>query len=198
MIQFRGCYVKYGETAALKSFVPGWGQFHNQHYLKGAVFQGLFVLTALSVLYLAMVQLEIGVATGRARALLLVGLLIIWEVALFDSYHFAIENRRRDAKRINLQLSIPVSGCDFSNEYFEEVAVTRNVSRFGACLLLSRKVTAGTELNLVFEGNVQSRGRVVWQKDTDDHLQSLVGLELLTPLNKNFLGGAANKAWPSF
>ncbi len=102
MIQFRGCYVKYGETAALKSFVPGWGQFHNQHYLKGAVFQGLFVLTALSVLYLAMVQLEIGVATGRARALLILGLLIIWEVALFDSYHFAIENRRRDAKRINV------------------------------------------------------------------------------------------------
>jgi PilZ domain len=196
MIQFRGCYVKYGETAALKSFVPGWGQFHNQHYLKGAVFQGLFVLTALSVLYLAMVQVEIGVATGRARALLILGLLIIWEVALFDSYHFAIENRRRDAKRINVAVSTFVSGLALNGENFEEVAVIQNLSKFGTCLFLSKKVGVGTELDLEFEGNVRSRGRVVWQKE-GSHFQNLVGVELLTPLKESFLLGMANPSTSS-
>ena len=192
MIQFRGCYVKYGNTAALKSFVPGWGQFHNKHYLKGAVFQSLFALAAFSVLYLAMVQIEIGLETSRARALLILGLLIVWEVALFDAYHFAIENRQRDAKRINVEVSASVSGCDLRHENFEEVAVTRNLSKFGTCLLLSKKVAIGTELDLEFEGKVRSRGRVVWQKETADHLQNLVGLELLTPLKESFLIGTAN------
>jgi hypothetical protein len=192
MIQFRGCYVKYGETAALKSFVPGWGQFHNQHYLKGAVFQGLFVLTALSVLYLAMVQLEIGVATGRARALLILGLLIIWEVALFDSYHFAIENRRRDAKRISIEVSTFVSGRDLQGERFEEATVTKNLSTFGVCLPLSNKVGIGSELDLKFEGKVQRRCRVVWQKKVSDHPQGLAGLELLTPLKEDFPSGTPN------
>src|SRR5262245_41268433 len=104
MIQLRGCYVKYGETAALKSFVPGWGQFHNRNYLKGAIFHIVFALALLSVLYLAMVQIQLGVETSRARAMIIFALLIIWEVALFDSYHFAIENRRRDAKRITVEV----------------------------------------------------------------------------------------------
>jgi PilZ domain len=192
VIQLRGCYVKYGETAALKSLVPGWGQFHNQHYLKGVVFQSLFALAAFSVLYLAMVQIEIGVETGKARALLILGLLIVWEVALFDSYHFAIEKRRRDAKRINVEVSTLMSGCGLKDENFEEMVVTRNLSKFGTCLLLSKKVAIGTELDLEFEGKVQSRGRVVWQKETGDQLQSLVGLELLTPLKESFLIGTAN------
>ena len=192
MIQFRGCYVRYGDTAALKSFVPGWGQFHNKQYLKGTVFQSLFALATFSVLYLAMVQIEMGVETGRARALLILGLLIVWEVALFDSYHFAIENRRRDAKRIDVQISTLVSGCDLEDEKFEEVVVTRNLSKFGTCLLLSKKVAIGTKLDLQFEEKVQSRGRVVWQKETGDHLHHLVGLELLTPLKEGFLTGMAN------
>jgi hypothetical protein len=197
VIQFRGCYVRYGDTAALKSFVPGWGQFHNKQYLKGAVFQSLFVLAALSVLYLAMVQLEMGVATGRARALLILGLLIIWEVALFDSYHFAIENRRRDAKRINVEVSTFVSGLDLHGENFGEAAVTRNLSKFGACFLLSKKVAMGTQLDFEFEGKVRSRGRVVWQKETGSHLQNLVGVELLTPLKESFLLGMGNPSTSS-
>jgi hypothetical protein len=192
MIQFRGCYVKYGNTAALKSFVPGWGQFHNRHYLKGAVFQSLFALATFSVVYLAIVQIQMGVETSRARALLFLGLMIVWEVALFDSYHFAIENRRRDAKRINVAVSTFVSGLALNGENFEEVAVTQNLSKFGTCLFLSKKVGVGTELDLEFEGKVRSRGRVVWQKETGSHLQNLVGVELLTPLKESFLLGMVN------
>jgi hypothetical protein len=192
MIQFRGCYVKYGDTAALKSFVPGWGQLHNRHYLKGAVFQSLFALATFSVIYLSIVQIQRGVETSRARAMVFLGLLIVWEVALFDSYHFAIENRRRDAKRINVAVSTFVGGLALNGENFEEVAVTQNLSKFGTCLFLSKKVGVGTELDLEFEGKVRSRGRVVWQKDTGSHFQNLVGLELLTPLKESFLLGMAN------
>ena len=192
MIQFRGCYVKYGNTAALKSFVPGWGQFHNGHHLKGAVFQSLFASATFSVIYLSMVQIQMGVETSRARAMVFLALLIVWEVALFDSYHFAIENRRRDAKRINVAVSTLVSGLALSGEAFEEMAATQNLSKFGTCLLLSRKVGVGSELNLEFEGKVSSRGRVVWQKGTGNHFQNLVGMELLTPLKESFLLGITN------
>jgi len=129
MIQFRGCYVKYGETAALKSLVPGWGQFHNKHYLKGAVFQSIFALAIFSVIYLAVVQIETGMGTGKARALILLGLLLVWEVALFDAYHSAIENRRREAKRI--EIAPLVQGCDLHQEGFEEVAVTKTLEQAG-------------------------------------------------------------------
>jgi hypothetical protein len=192
MIQFRGCYVKYGDTAALKSFVPGWGQFHNGHYLKGAVFQSLFALATFSVIYLSIVQIQMGVETSRARAMVFLGLLIVWEVALFDSYHFAIENRRRDAKRINVAVSTLVSGLALNGETFEEVAATQNLSKFGTCLFLSKNVAVGTELDLEFKGKVRSRGRVVWQKGTGSHFQNLVGLELLTPLKESFLLEMAN------
>jgi hypothetical protein len=187
MFQISGCYVKYGETAALMSLLPGLGQFHNKHYFKAALVQSIFALITFSIIYLSLIQLGTGVETSRARALFFLALLIVWEFSLFDSYHFAIENRRRDAKRINVEVAITVHGCDFQQQNFEEVALTKNLSKLGACLVLSRKVAIGTQLDVEFEGKVKSRGRVIWERETGNQGKRLVGVELLTPLKESFL-----------
>jgi PilZ domain len=187
MIQLRGCYVKYGEVAALKSLVPGWGQFHNKHYLKGVLFQIIFALAIFSLIYVVVVQVGTGTETSKARAGILLALLLAWEVALFDSYHFAIENRRRDAKRFNVEVATLVHGPDLQQQEFEEVALTKNLSKLGVCLVLSSKVEIGSELDLEFQGKLKTRGRVVWQRETGNHGQYLVGLELLTPLQESSL-----------
>jgi hypothetical protein len=147
----------------------------------------MFALTTFSLFYLAAVQMEIGMDTGRARALILLGLLVVWEIALFDSYHFAIENRQRDAKRFNVEVATLVHGPDLQQQEFEEVALTKNLSKLGVCLVLSSKVEIGSELDLEFQGKLKTRGRVVWQRETGNHGQYLVGLELLTPLHDSSL-----------
>ena len=52
----------------------------------------------------------------------------------------AIAQRKREAKRFNVQIVTTLHGHDMDNNTFEEVTMTRNISRLGACLTLSRSM----------------------------------------------------------
>ena len=63
---------------------------------------------------------------------------VIWGISIYDAYRVAIEQRKRDAKRFDVQIMTTLRGHDMENNTFEEVTMTKNVSRLGACLTLSR------------------------------------------------------------
>ena len=112
----------------------------------------------------------------------MLGLLILWELSLWDTYRGAIEKRRQDGQRFNLQVATTVRGLDVQTGSFEEVTATKDLSKLGACLLLSKEVAPGGQLELELAGLVERRARVVWQKPTGIGNQRLVGVELLAPL----------------
>jgi hypothetical protein len=112
----------------------------------------------------------------------LLGLLIVWELSMWDTYRGAIERRRQDGQRFNLQIATTVRGLAVQRGPFEEVTVTKNLSKLGACLLLSNEVAPGGQLELELAGLAERCARVVWQKPTGIGSQRLVGVELLSPL----------------
>jgi hypothetical protein len=109
---------------------------------------------------------------------------LIWGLSIYDAYHVGIEQRRRDAQRFNAQILTVIRGYDINNNGFEEVTMTKNASRTGACLILTPAMNSGSLVSLEFEGREPVRGRVVWVKQTRNVHEHLVGMELLTPLTQ--------------
>ena len=62
--------------------------------------------------------------------------------------------------------------------------MTKNVSRLGACLSLSRSMQKDSPVSLEFEGREKVRGRVVWARETGRDQEHLVGMELMAPLTQ--------------
>ena len=172
-------YNQLGLVAAKKAArFPGLGQLSNGETFKGTVIIALFSFSCLLLL------LMLGSSAPRVHASLIVLLtllpLVIWGISIYDAYRVAIEQRARDARRFNLQIMTTLRGYDVENNTFEEVTMTRNVSRLGACLTLSRSMQKGSPVSLEFEGRERVRGRVVWARQAgNDHL---VGMELMAPL----------------
>jgi hypothetical protein len=176
-------HMQVGAKAATKAArFPGLGQLSNGETFKGTVIIALFSFSCVLLL------LMLGSSAPRAHASLIALLAIlppvIWGISIYDAYRVAIEQRKRDAKRFNVQIMTTLRGYDMENNTFEEVTMTRNVSRLGACLSLSRAMQKDSPVSLEFEGREKVRGRVVWARQAGSDHEHLVGMELMAPLNQ--------------
>lgn len=176
-------YIKYGVKAAKFSVIfPGLGQLQNRHYLKGMLVIGIvsFVM-AFQFMLLARPSEHNRVAWS---AVLFAGLFTVWELSIFDAYYSAVENRRANAKRQSVQILTTVRGVDTNQSSFQEIAVTKNLSKLGACLIMSTEVAANSPLTIEFKGKPKSQARVVWVRETGNRDERVVGVELLRPLRE--------------
>ena len=159
---------------------PGLGQLSNGETFKGTVIIALFSFS------LALLLLMLGNSAPRVHAWLIALLAIvpplIWGISIYDTYRVAIEQRKRDAKRFDVQIMTTLRGHDLANNAFEEVTMTKNISRLGACLTLSRSMHKDSPVFLEFEGREKVHGRVVWAQQTGNDQEHLVGMELTAPL----------------
>jgi hypothetical protein len=176
-------YLQTGVKAAKKAACfPGLGQLSNGETFKGTVVIGLFSFS------FALLLLMLGSSAPSVHAWMIALLAIlpplIWGISIYDAYRVAIEQRKRDAKRFNVQIMTTLRGHDMDNNTFEEVTMTRNLSRLGACLSLSRAMHTDSPVSLEFEGREKVRGRVVWARQTGNAHEHLVGMELLAPLRQ--------------
>ena len=176
-------HMQTGLKAAKKAArFPGLGQLSNGEAFKGTVIIALFSFSCVLLL------LMLGNSAPRVQASLIALLAIlppmIWGISIYDAYRVAIEQRKRDAKRVNVQIMTTLRGYDIENNTFEEVTMTQNVSRRGACLTLSRSMHKDSPVSLEFEGREQVRGRVVWARPTGSDQEHLVGMELMAPLTQ--------------
>jgi len=176
-------YTQIGLEAAKKAArFPGLGQLSNGETFKGMMVISLFSFSG------ALLLLILWSSTPRVGASLIALLAIlppvIWGVSIYDAYRVAIEQRKRDAKRFNVQIMTTLRGHDLHNNTFEEITMTKNVSRLGACLVLSRSMHKDSPVSLEFEGRERVRGRVVWARQTGNDQEHLVGMELMAPLKQ--------------
>lgn len=176
-------YTQIGIKAAKKAArFPGLGQLANGETFKASVIIALFSFsTALLVLILWSSAPPVGAVM---LGVLLILPPVIWGISILDAYRVAIEQRKRDAQRFNMQIMTTLRGIDLDNNTFEELTMTRNVSRMGACLVLSRAIHTDSPVSLEFEGREKVRGRVVWARHTGNDQEHLVGMELLAPLRQ--------------
>jgi len=181
--QNRQYYSKFGKKAALLSLLfPGLGQLQCKAYLKGTLIVSLFsFVVALRLMIAANPSFN---NSGVAIAILTFFPLAVWGISIYDAYHSAINTRREEAARHNVQIITPIRGFDAANLHFEEITMTKNISQRGACLIMSRLLKLGSVLSLNFEGKSRNAGRVVWARETGNYNERLVGMELLTPLKK--------------
>jgi len=176
-------YRQIGVKAAKKAArFPGLGQLTNGETFKGSVIIALFSFS------IALLMLMLGSSAPRVDALMIALLailpLVIWGISIYDAYRVAIEQRKRDAKRFNVQIMTTLRGFDIENNTFEEVTMTNNISRLGACLTLSRSMHKDSPVSLEFEGRERVRGRVVWARQAGSEHEHLVGMELMAPLKQ--------------
>jgi hypothetical protein len=177
------CFKKYGERVALLTLIPGWGQFRNRQYIKAAV----VAVTFLILIYTAVALSVIPLITSHAPLSinqweLLFFALVVWEASLFDAFYKAIERRRQDAQRHTIELGAKVSGFDSTGRQFYENAVTRNLSKVGACLALPNGIRANSKLSVEFLGKKEVPARVIWSKPRGVGTSTLVGVEFHRPL----------------
>lgn len=169
-----------GVKAAKKAArFPGLGQLANGETIKGTVIIALFSFSC--VLLILMLGSSAPKVDTSLIALLALLPPVIWGISIYDAYRVAIEQRARDAKRFNLQILTTLRGYDVENNTFEEVTMTKNVSRLGACLTLSRSMQKDSPVSLEFEGRERVRGRVVWARQAGSDHEHLVGMELMAP-----------------
>jgi hypothetical protein len=180
----REYYSKFGKKAAFLSLLfPGLGQIQSKAYLKGTLLISLFsFVVALRLVFSANPSLS---DSGVSSAILTLFPLAVWVISIFDAYRTAIDLRQREATRYDLQIITSIRGFDADNLQFEEITMTKNISHRGACLIMSHLLKPDSVLSLDFEGRSTNTGRVVWARETGNHDERLVGMELLTPL-KNF------------
>jgi PilZ domain-containing protein/uncharacterized protein DUF5683 len=170
-------YSRFGrKPAQLSAVFPGLGQLYNKQYLKAGVVVSIFTFACGLTLLLA--------SRATVEAWLMVLLIAtvppIWGFSIYDAYQVGVEQRRLASRRFNAEICTVIRGCDADNNNFEEVTMTKNVSRTGACLILTRTMNSGSQVSLEFEGHHRVPGRVVWDNQTRNG-EHLVGMDLLTP-----------------
>jgi hypothetical protein len=176
-------YSQIGLKAARKSVrFPGLGQLSNGETFKAGVIIALFSFSG--ILLVLTLRSSAPNAGPAMIALLAVLLPVIWGISIYDAYCVAIDQRKRDAKRFNVEIMTTLRGIDLENNSFEEITMTKNVSRVGACLVLSRALHKDSPVSLEFEGREHVLGRVVWARQTGAEQEHLVGMELMTPLKQ--------------
>ena len=180
MPENRSFYSRFGrKPAQLSALFPGLGQLYNKQYLKASLLVSLFTFACGLTLLLAA---RATVAVWLEMLLLTTGL-AIWGLSIYDAYQVGIEKRRQAARRFKAEICTVVRGYDIDDNSFEEVTMTKNLSRTGACLVLTRTMNSGSQVSLEFEGCGRVPGRVVWDNHTRGG-EHLVGMELLTPVTQ--------------
>ncbi|MGH9426841.1 MAG: PilZ domain-containing protein [Terriglobia bacterium] len=176
-------YSEIGLRAAKKAArFPGLGQLSNGETFKGMAIIALFSFSG--ALLLLILWSSAPRVSPSMIALLAILPFVIWGISIYDAYRVAIEQRKRDAKRFNVQIMTTLRGHDLDNNSFEEMTITKNVSRMGACLVLSRAMHKDSPVSLEFDGREKVRGRVVWARETGNDQEHLVGMELMAPLKQ--------------
>jgi hypothetical protein len=176
-------YSQIGLVAAKKAArFPGLGQLSNGETFKGMAIISLFSFSG--ALLLLILWSSAPRVSPMMIALLAILPPVIWGISIYDAYRVAIEQRKRDARRFNVQIMTTLRGHDIENNSFEEITMTKNVSRLGACLVLSRSMHKDSPVSLEFEGREKVRGRVVWTHETGNEQEHLVGMELMAPLKQ--------------
>ena len=183
MEKIRCSYAKYGERVAWLALVPGWGQFRNRQYIKGILVAVTLLMLLFATAGLSLLELTTNRSSlSASRWTLILLALIIWEASLFDTYYRAIERRRKDAQRYAVELGAKVTGFDSDGKPFHEEAVTKNLSKVGACLALPIEVLANSQLAVELRGKTQTRARVIWSRSGGMGTDALIGVEFLRPL----------------
>jgi PilZ domain len=176
-------YLQTGVKAARRAACfPGLGQLSNGETFKGTVIIVLFSFSF--VLLVLMLGNSVPTVPASMIALLAALPLVIWSISIYDAYRVALAQRKREAKRFNVQIMTTLRGHDMDNNTFEEITMTRNISRLGACLTLSRSMHKDSLVSLEFEGREKVSGRVVWARQTGNDQEHLVGMELMVPLRQ--------------
>jgi hypothetical protein len=176
-------HMQIGLKAAKKAArFPGLGQLSNGETFKGTVIIALFSFSC--VLLLLMLGNSAPIVHASLIALLAILPAMIWGMSIYDAYRVAIEQRKRDGERFNVQIMTTLRGYDMENNTFEEVTMTQNVSRLGACLTLSRSMQKDSPVSLEFEGREQVHGRVVWTRQAGSGQEHVVGMALMEPLKQ--------------
>jgi PilZ domain len=177
------CYAKYGERVAWLTLVPGWGQLRNKQYIKAILVAATLLILLFATVELSLLEITANQASlSGSRWTLLLLALVVWEASLFDAYYRAIERRRKDAQRYSVELGAKVTGFDSGGKPFYENAMTKNLSKVGACLALPREVPANSQLTVEFRGKAQTRARVIWSRPKGIGTNALVGVEFLQPI----------------
>src|SRR5262245_13686274 len=111
-------YSQVGITAAKKAArFPGLGQLYNGETFKGMVVIALFSFSgALLLLMLSSSAPRIG---PLLIALLTILPVMIWGISIYDAYRVAVEQRKRDARRFEVQIMTRLRGIDLDNNSFE-------------------------------------------------------------------------------
>jgi hypothetical protein len=176
-------YTQIGMKAVRKAVCfPGLGQLSN-----GETFKGMLIISLFSFSGALLLLILLSSAPNLGAPMIVVLAILppmIWGISIYDAYRVAIEQRKHDAKRFNVQIMTTLRGHDLDNNSFEEITMTKNISRLGACLVLSRSMHKDSPVSLEFEGRGRVCGRVVWARQTGNDQEHLVGMELMAPLKQ--------------
>jgi|SRR3989442_15942498 hypothetical protein len=96
---------------------------------------------------------------------------------------FDIWKAKRLEARISLVMPVIIEGDDISNNHFREETTTENVSKSGACLLVTRQLKLGGLVTLTacqgkFKGQAVVKG--IWIDDHDK--KTKIGIQFSGPV----------------
>ena len=90
---------------------------------------------------------------------------------------------KRIEPRIVLKLPIVLEGTDIDNICFREETTTENVSKHGACLIVSHKLLVGNTVTVSgSNGKFKSQATIkgIWIDDTDRKIK--IGIQFVGPV----------------
>jgi hypothetical protein len=171
---------KYGDHAALLAIIPGLGHFRNRQFLIGILSAATIGVLLLWVFWLAIWQFGSQHSNlGLARACFLFWTLVVWQASVVHVYYSTIRQRQQHGSRQPVELPVQIAASGLSPCYG---ARTRNLSRTGACLVVSNALPVNTQLTLAFDGQPTRKARVIWSKSAGSETGTLVGVEFERPL----------------
>lgn len=96
---------------------------------------------------------------------------------------FDMWKARRLEARISLVMPVVIEGDDISNNHFTEETTTENVSKSGACIIVSRQLKLGTLITVTasqgkFRGQAVVKG--IWIDDHDK--KTKIGIQFSGPI----------------
>ena len=172
---------KYGERAALLALIPGLGHFRSRQYLVGTATVATIGILLLWICWLAILQFGSYHANlSMARACFLLWTFVVWQASVAHVYYLTIRQRQQDGARQPLNLAVQIAASGLSQSCSS--AITRNLSKTGACLVVSNALPVNTQLTIAFDGQPTRKARVIWSKSAGNETGTLVGVEFARPL----------------
>jgi hypothetical protein len=117
---------------------------------------------------------------ATTRACFLFWTLAVWQASVFHAYLSAKRLRQEIGARHSVDLAVQLATSDESR--LRATAHTKNLSRSGACLVVSKALPLNAQLALDFGTQVVNAARVIWSRPTGNGTETLVGVEFARPL----------------